>query len=85
MNSSLPRPWSRVGRCPCCHKSGCLVSSPTNPAAAVCTRVTSTRPIGSLGYLHELRPGPTWAKWRVSLSRMIRGTQTDAGSEGDDA
>jgi hypothetical protein len=29
-------------------------------------------PIGAVGFLHELRPTSTWAKWRTSLTKLAR-------------
>jgi hypothetical protein len=72
MRNSLPTPWHRARRCPLCRKAGCLISSPTDPAAAICRNVASTVPIGTIGHLHELRPSPAWAKWRRSLPRLVR-------------
>jgi len=41
--------------CPVCAKAGCLVSGPRSaPVAAVCGRVESPKPVGSLGYVHVL-------------------------------
>jgi hypothetical protein len=70
--TKLPSPWRRLGRCeacPVCHQPGqCLVAG--DPVAAVvCRTVTSTDPVGS-GWLHELRPGPTWTRWRAALTRL---------------
>jgi hypothetical protein len=68
-----PWTWSTGSRpCPCCQRAGCLVSAPTDPAAVVCRTVTSAEPIGTAGYLHELRQGPTWAPWRRSLPRIAK-------------
>jgi len=67
-------PWTlTVGHpCPVCHRAGCLVSSLTNPSAAICSRTVSPEPIGDLGWLHELRQGPAWPKWRTSLPRLVK-------------
>lgn len=77
MNTKVPAPWTRTTaahRCPVCRRAGCLVSSPTSPAAVVCARTESPQPISMAGYLHVLRDGPTWAPWRVSLARLARRT-----------
>ena len=73
MSTKLPAPWTRTTKtnpCPICHRAGCLVPSPTNPAAVICARTESPKPIGTAGYLHVLRDGPTWAPSRASLSRI---------------
>ena len=52
MSKTPPAPWTRTTKarpCPQCGGSGCLVSGPTDPAAVVCSRVASDRPIGSAG------------------------------------
>jgi len=74
MSKTLPTPWTRARRCPVCHRAGCLVSGPTDPEAAICHHVATDRPVGTIGHLHELRPGPTWTAWRRSLERL-KGTQ----------
>ncbi|MEI8371869.1 MAG: hypothetical protein WCJ35_03435 [Planctomycetota bacterium] len=74
MNKPIPAPWTHVRRCPCCHKSGCLVSSLTDPSAVICRRVVSPEPVGDLGWLHELISGPAWSPWRTSLPRLAKGT-----------
>jgi hypothetical protein len=79
MSSTLPAPWLRTtsrSRCPLCHRSGCLVSSPSKPDAVVCRRTGSATPVGSLGFLHELCPGPAWARWRLSLARLAKSPVT---------
>jgi hypothetical protein len=75
MSDNPPAPWTRTTaahRCPLCRRAGCLTSSPTDPAAVVCARTESQQPIGMVGYLHELRPGPAWAPWRAGLARLAR-------------
>jgi len=75
---TIPAPWTRTTaahRCPVCRHAGCLVSSLTTPAAVVCARIKSEQPIGTAGYLHELRDGPTWAPWRVTLARLAQYTR----------
>ncbi len=72
-----PKPWTRTTTrrpCPVCRGSGCLASSATDPASIVCARVSSAEPIGNRGWLHELRPAPTWTAWRMSLERLKKGT-----------
>jgi len=76
--AKLPRPWNRATRrrpCPVCRAVGCLyVGSHDSPVAVVCARVESPQPIGTAGWLHVLNDrGPTWAPWRVSLSKLARG------------
>ncbi len=44
------------------------------PSAAICRNAESAQQIGAVGWLHELRPGPPWAKWRVSLGRLKKET-----------
>lgn len=54
--AKLPSPWVRATRanpCPVCNRTGCIMSSPTDPAAAICIRTKSPRPIGRFGHLHE--------------------------------
>jgi len=75
----LPAPWVRTARgnpCPVCHcHAGCLLSGPTDPSAAICRNADETaEPIGTRGFLHVLRDGPTWARWRMSLERLKKGT-----------
>ena len=60
--TAIPKPWTRARRCPVCRKAGCLVSSPTDPSAAICTRTASSQAIGNIGHLHILRDGPPWAR-----------------------
>ena len=83
MIAKLPAPWTRTTaahRCPVCRRAGCLVSSPKSPAAVICTRTKSPRPIGTAGYLHVLRDGgPTWAPWRTSLVRLAHHTGQPMG------
>ena len=77
MSKTLPKPWTRSTsrkRCPKCGRAGCLLSSPADPAAVVCCQVVSDRPIGTAGYLHELRPAPAWTAWRRNLARIAKGT-----------
>ena len=74
MPSTLQVPWLRARRCPLCKRAGCLVSSPTRPDAVVCRHTPSAVPVGTIGWLHELRPGPPWARWRVSLAKLTRET-----------
>ncbi len=49
-----------------------------DPAAVVCTRTGSAVAVGVIGWLHELRSGPTWPKWRLSLPKLAKGTHADA-------
>jgi len=75
MITTTPRPWQRTTSrrpCPLCRGSGCLISSPTGPAAVVCAQMKSRRRIGAAGFLHELRSGPAWAPWCASLARMMK-------------
>ncbi len=69
-----PAPWIRtISRrpCPVCHAADCLLSGTTDPEAAICTRITSDVPVGTVGYLHRLHDrGPTWAPWRRSLAKL---------------
>jgi hypothetical protein len=70
MPSSLPQPWKRARRCRVCRRGGCLVAGPLDsPPAAICRRVESAERIGP-GWLHELRNGPAWAPWRLSLRKL---------------
>ena len=69
---ALPAPWTPARRCPVCRKAGCLVSNATNPAAAVCRHTESPQPIGTRGWLHVLRDGPTWSPWSRSLARLSK-------------
>jgi len=32
----------------------------------------SPQPVGSIGWLRELQPGPAWAPWRQSLARIAK-------------
>ncbi len=72
MSKTLPTPWTRARRCPVCRKAGCLVSSPTDPSAAICTRTASSQAIGNIGHLHILRDSPPWSPWSRSLARLAR-------------
>ena len=58
--STIPKPWVRTTRsdpCPVCRRrAGCLLSSPGDPSAVICRSVPSDRPIGAIGFLHELTP-----------------------------
>ena len=73
-----PKPWTRTTKarpCPVCHRAGCLLSAPTDPAAVVCATTESAEPIGTWGFLHILRTdGPAWSKWRLTLARLAKGT-----------
>ncbi len=76
-SARLPRPWQRsTKRRPCavCNGIGCIIAGkPSSPAAAVCSKVESGRPVGTIGHLHVLRTdGPTWAPWRASLPRLAK-------------
>lgn len=73
--TAIPKPWTRStsrNRCPVCRKAGCLVSSPTDPSAAICATVSSAQQIGAAGYLHILRDSPPWSPWSRSLARLAR-------------
>ena len=73
MSKTLPTPWTRStsrNRCPKCGRAGCLLSSPTDPSAVICTRTPSNQAIGNIGHLHILRDGPPWAPWTRSLARL---------------
>ena len=76
MSKTLPTPWTRARRCPVCHRrAGCLLSGPGDPAAVICRNADETaEPIGTRGFLHVLRDGPTWSKWRLTLDRLKKGT-----------
>jgi len=75
MSTTLPSHWIRStsrSRCPLCRRAGCLVSSPAKPDAVVCRHTPSAVPVGSAGWLHELRPGPAWASWRRNIARIAK-------------
>jgi len=75
MSRETSKPWSRTtkGRpCPVCRRSGCLQSSVDNPDAVVCRRIASSKPVGNLGHLHEMKPSAAWAPWRRSLQQITR-------------
>ncbi len=68
--------WQRVSKrrpCPVCEKPDwCLYTGePSNPEAAICTRIESQKRCGESGWLHILRrDGPTWSPRvrRIELS-----------------
>jgi hypothetical protein len=70
--------WQRVSRrrpCPVCDKPDwCLFTGDaSNPDAAICARVESSKQCGESGWLHVLRDdGPTWAPWRRSIQVAVR-------------
>ena len=82
-SSTTPKFWTRSttrSRCPICRRSGCLVSSPTEPGAVVCSRTSSARQIGTVGFLHVLDDKlPPWIPWRVALVRLGKLGGTDDG------
>jgi hypothetical protein len=73
-HTAPPKPWivtTAQRRCPVCRRAGCLTAG--DPVTAVvCRNVESTKAIGSVGWLHELTPGPTWAPWRRALPRLAK-------------
>ncbi|MGA2258098.1 MAG: hypothetical protein ABSG53_25820 [Thermoguttaceae bacterium] len=46
---------------------------PVNDPVLLGSLSVSHVPVDTVGHLHELRPGPAWARWRVSLGRMAKG------------
>ena len=68
MSKTLPKPWTRARKgqaLPTVRRVRLSrLSGPTDPEAAICHHVATDRPVGTIGHLHELRPGPTWTAWR---------------------
>ena len=71
--NKFPKPWhvaTQSQPCPICGADGCLFAGPhSDPMAVICTRTSTTRPIGTVGFLHVLNGKlPPWTPWRVAPS-----------------
>ena len=73
--ATLPTPWTLRPPLPGLPPwvRSLLLSSPIDPAAVVCVMTESPEPIGTRGWLHVRRDGPTWSKWRSTLDRLKKG------------
>lgn len=84
-SSTTPKFWTRSttrSRCPICRRSGCLVSSPTEPGAVVCSRTSSTgrsaRSASCTSWMTSYRPGyrggsrlSDWGSWEAQTTAEI--------------
>jgi hypothetical protein len=56
-----------------------FTGSPSVTTAVICTRIVSSKPVGTVGYLHVINDtGPTWSPWRRSLGQLARMEASDA-------